>query len=199
VTDADSVSAAAASIASFPRLNILINNAGYLEKRKKIGDSDPSEWQKTWSVNVIGPYLVTRAFLPQILKVGDKVVVNLSSVAAHLRSPGGSAYQTSKLAVLRFSEFLGVDHGPDGVLAFAVHPGGALTDMGKRLPEQTQKTMTEAPELCADMLVFLTEKRREWLAARYISLTCGVEELLGKEDKLKVRMRDRIIVLYSIN
>ncbi|KAE8324241.1 hypothetical protein BDV39DRAFT_208087 [Aspergillus sergii] len=197
VTDAESASAAAASIASsFPRLDILINNAGYLEKRVKIAESDPSEWQKTWSVNVIGPYLVTRAFLPQMLsKGGDKIVVNLGSIAAHLTSPGASAYQTSKLAVLRFTEFLDVDHGPDGVLTFAVHPGGVPTDMGKRLPEQMHKALTETPELCADTLVFLTEKRREWLAARYISVTWDMEELLQREDeivredKLKVRMR----------
>ncbi|KAK6823932.1 hypothetical protein RU639_006433 [Aspergillus parasiticus] len=197
VTDAESASAAAASIASsFPRLDILINNAGYLEKRVKIAESDPSEWQKTWSVNVIGPYLVTRAFLPQMLsKGGDKIVVNLGSIAAHLTSPGASAYQTSKLAVLRFTEFLDVDHGPDGVLTFAVHPCGVPTDMGKRLPEQMHKALTETPELCADTLVFLTEKRREWLAARYISVTWDMEELLQREDeivredKLKVRMR----------
>ncbi|KAE8307917.1 hypothetical protein BDV41DRAFT_553030 [Aspergillus transmontanensis] len=197
VTDAESASAAAASIASsFPRLDILINNAGYLEKRVKIAESDPSEWQKTWSVNVIGPYLVTRAFLPQMLsKGGDKIVVNLGSIAAHLTSPGASAYQTSKLAVLRFTEFLDVDHGPDGVLTFAVHPGGVPTDMGKRLPEQMHKALTETPELCADTLAFLTEKRREWLAARYISVTWDMEELLQREDeivredKLKVRMR----------
>ncbi|KAB8274363.1 hypothetical protein BDV30DRAFT_248544 [Aspergillus minisclerotigenes] len=186
VTDAESASAAAASIASsFPRLDILINNAGYLEKR-----------QKTWSVNVIGPYLVSRAFLPQMLsKGGDKIVVNLGSIAAHLTSPGASAYQTSKLAVLRFTEFLDVDHGPDGVPTFAVHPGGVPMDMGKRLPEQIHMALTETPELCADTLVFLTEKRREWLAARYISVTWDMEELLQREDeivredKLKVRIR----------
>ncbi|KAE8142613.1 hypothetical protein BDV38DRAFT_278134 [Aspergillus pseudotamarii] len=197
VTDAESASSAATSIASsFPRLDILINNAGYLEKRVKIAESDPSEWQKTWSVNVMGPYLVTRAFLPQMLsKGGDRIVVNLGSIAAHLTSPGASAYQTSKLAVLRFTEFLDADHGPDDVLTFAVHPGGVPTDMGKRLPEQMHKALTETPELCADTLVFLTEKRRKWLAARYVSVTWDMEELLQKEeeivreDKLKVRMR----------
>ncbi|KGO36468.1 Short-chain dehydrogenase/reductase SDR [Penicillium expansum] len=196
VTEEKSVAAAAATVnEAFPRLDILINNAGYLEQRAKIADSDPEEWWRTWNVNVRGPYLVTRAFLPQMLtKGGEKIVVNLSSIAAHLISPGGSAYQTSKLALQRWTEFLHTDHGPDGILTFAVHPGGVLTDMGKRLPVETQAVLTETPRLCADTLVFLTERRREWLAARYISVTWDMEEFLGREeeivqgDKLKVRM-----------
>ncbi|VUC32885.1 unnamed protein product [Clonostachys rosea] len=197
VTDEESVSAAAKTISgSFPRLDILVNNAGYLEYRSKIKDSDPEEWWKTWTVNVKGPYLVSRAFLPFIIeKGGDKIIVNLSSIAAHLTAPGGSAYQTSKLAVQRFTEFLDVDHGPDGILTFGIHPGGILTDMGKRLPASRHAALTETPKLPADTIVFLTETRREWLAGRYLSATWDVEELLSKEeevvagDKLKVRMR----------
>ena len=173
VTEEDSVAAAAEKIAqSFPRLDILVNNAGYLEKRAKIGESDPEEWWKTWTVNVKGPYLVTRAFLPQILeRGGEKTIINLSSIAAHLLSPGTSAYQTSKLGVQRFTEFLDADHGPDGILTFGIHPGGVLTDMGKRLPKERHVALTETPKLAADTIVYLTEKRQEWLAAQYLSAT----------------------------
>ncbi|CAM1504641.1 Fc.00g022320.m01.CDS01 [Cosmosporella sp. VM-42] len=186
VTDQVSVADAAEKISnSFPRLDILVNNAGYLEKRANIRESDPEEWWRTWTVNVKGPYLVTRAFLPQILeRGGDKTVVNLSSIAVNLLSPGGSAYQTSKLAVQRFTEFLDADHGPDGILTYGIHPGGVLTDMGKRLPKERQAALTETPKLAADTVVYLTEKRREWLAARYLSATWDMEELLSKKKEI---------------
>lgn len=195
VTDEKSVAAAAAVVdKEFPRLDILINNAGYLEIRSKIGDSDPEEWWKTFTVNIKGPYLVTRAFLPQLLKGSDKQIVNLSSIAAHLIAPGASAYQTSKLAIQRFTEFIDVDYAAEGVVAFGIHPGGVLTDMGKRLPESRHAALTETPKLAADVIVYLTEKKRDWLAGRYLSATWDVEELLAKEKevveggKLKVRM-----------
>lgn len=202
VTSEPSVQDAARKVKEeFPYVDILINNAGYLEKRKKIGESDTSEWWKTWEVNVKGPYLVTHYFLPLVLlspKSTSRLVINLSSIAAHLLSPGGSAYQTSKLAVQRFTEFLDVDHGVDtndGVLTFGIHPGGVLTEMGKRLPEERHAALTETTALCADALVFWTAQRREWLAGRYLSACWDVEEIVGREkeivdgDKLKVRMR----------
>jgi NAD(P)-dependent dehydrogenase (short-subunit alcohol dehydrogenase family) len=179
---------------AFPRLDILINNAGYLEYRVKIGDSDPEEWWKTWTVNVKGTYLVTRAFLPFMLQGGEKTIVNLSSIAAHLTSPGGSGYQMSKLAVQRFTQFLDVDHGPDGILTFGLHPGSIPTEMGNRLDSIKNMAQPDSTKLAADAVVFLTEKRREWLAARYVSATWDMDEFLSKEeevvagDKLKVKM-----------
>ena len=127
VTDQKSVERAAADIEKeFGRLDILIHNAGVLGNPAPIGDSDPENWWKTWDVNLRGPYLVTRAFLPLMLKEGDKQIVNVSSVGAHLTSPGLSSYQTSKLALLRFTEFVISEYGDKGVLAFSIHPGNIL-------------------------------------------------------------------------
>lgn len=199
VTDETSVTAAAAAVGkAFPRLDVLVNNAGYLELREKIGDVDPAEWWKTMTVNLLGPFLVTRAFLPLLLgrgAGGDRTIVNLTSIAAHFITPRGSAYQTSKLALLRLTEFFDADYGAsDGLLAYALHPGGILTDMGQRLPKERQPALIDTAKLPADVVVFLTEKRREWLAGRYVSATWDMEELLSREqeivegDKLKVRM-----------
>ena len=87
-----------------------------------------------------GSYLVTRSFLPLLLKGGDKQIVNLSSIGAHAMRFGASAYQTSKLAVLRFTEFIMSEYGEKGILAFAVHPGGVMTEMGARMPSHTHSS-----------------------------------------------------------
>ena len=55
--------------------------------------------------------------------------------------------------------------------------------------------MKDTPELGADTMVWLTQKRREWLAGRYISVTWDMPEFVSKEkeivdgDLLKMRMR----------
>ena len=128
VTDQKSVESAAADIERrFGRLDILVHNAGIFGTPGPIADSDPEDWWKTWDVNVRGPYLVARAFLPLLLKGGDKQIVNVSSVGAHHTGPGLSAYQTSKLALLRFTEFIVSEYGEKGVLAFCIHPGNIVS------------------------------------------------------------------------
>ena len=128
VTDQKSSESAAASIENqFGRLDILVYNAGIVGTPSPIVDSDPEVWWRTWDVNLRGAYLVTRACLPLMLRGGDKQIVNVSSVGAHLIAPGLSSYQTSKLALLRFTEFLNSDYGEKGVLAFCIHPGNIVS------------------------------------------------------------------------
>lgn len=124
VTDQKSIERAAANIENqFGRLDVLVHNAGIVGTPSPIVDSDPEDWWKTWDGNVRGPYLVTRAFLPLMLKGGDKQIVNVSSVGAFLTGQGLSSYQASKLALIRFTEFIVSEYGENGVLAFCIHPG----------------------------------------------------------------------------
>lgn len=177
-------------------LDILINNAAYLEKWVPVVDSDPDEWWKTFEVNVKGLYLTTRAFLPVLLQAnGDKTVVQVSSIGAHITIRGASGYQTTKLAVLRFNNFLMEEYGEQGLLAYSIHPGSVLTALAQNVPEQYHELLSDKPELCGDTMVWLTRERREWLADRYVSVNWDMDELLGKKDEivskdlLKVRLR----------
>ena len=70
VTDKESVDDAKRLISEKfgVKLGILISNAGYLEPFTSPVDSDPDTWWSSYSVNVKGQYLVTRAFLPLFLK-----------------------------------------------------------------------------------------------------------------------------------
>lgn len=146
VTSRESVEAAAVAVKQgFGKLDILINNAGVFENIAPVADSDPDDWWNTWTVNIRGPYLIARAFLPLLLKGGDKQMVSVSSVGAHLLTPGLSSYQSCKLALLRFTEFLCVEYGEKGLMAFSIHPGNVPTDMVKGpdggVPEHLKKSM----------------------------------------------------------
>ena len=100
-----------------------MHNAGVFGAPALIADSDPETWWNTWDVNIKGPYLVTRAFLPLLLKGGEKQIVYVTSVGAWLTGATLSAYQTSKLALSRFTEFVIAEYGEKGIVAFSVHPG----------------------------------------------------------------------------
>jgi len=197
VMDKQSVSDAVAKIEKeFGGLDIVINNAGALEQFTPIADSDPDNWWRTWQVNTFGAYLVARGTIPLLLKKegGLKTILNVSSIGAHFVMHGASAYQTSKLALIRFTEFVNAEYGEQGILSFAVHPGGVMTELSSGMPEASHHMLSDKPALAADTFVWLTAERRDWLASRYISCTWDMKEFsemkekIEKRDLLKVRL-----------
>ncbi|KAK4894363.1 hypothetical protein LTR27_007496 [Elasticomyces elasticus] len=195
VTSEVSVASAVKTVSAvFQSLDFVINNAGLLTGYATLLDSEPAKWWRDWEVNVKGPYLVSRAFLPLILKGVQKTFVVTSSVGAHFTMPGGSSYESSKLAVLKLNYYLMAEHGSDGVLAYAIAPGGVPTAMIAGFPEELHDRLTDTPQLVADTLVFLTRERRDWLAERYIDSRWDMEQLMAKKreimdrDLLKVRI-----------
>ncbi|KIK71673.1 hypothetical protein GYMLUDRAFT_211961 [Collybiopsis luxurians FD-317 M1] len=197
VTDTAGVHSALEQVKdTFQRLDIVVNNAGIMDDFYNIGDVDPNEWWDIWTVNVKGLFNVTRAALPLLISSanGLKTIVNLTTHAAHFLEPGVSAYQTSKLAILRLSELIVAEYEEKNILCYAIHPGSIATDMAARLPEHYMIFLEDTPELAAHSIVFYTKERRDWLAGRYISAQWDVNDLLAKKgeiiagDKLKVRM-----------
>lgn len=131
VTDESGVSAAATQVEeTFGKLNVLINNAGVLGKYGLIADSDPQQWMHVLNVNLNGPYLVTRAFVPLLLKSsGSRYIINVTSGGAHLTNPTLSAYQVSKNALLKLSTLSNAEYASKGIATIAIHPGNSPTDI----------------------------------------------------------------------
>lgn len=196
VTIASDVSMAVEKVTeAFGQLDILINNAGYLETFVPVAESDPEDWWRSFEINVKGVYLVTRALLPLVLKSQDKTIIVISSIGAHLAVPGASSYQTTKSAVLRLNNFLTVEYGHQGLIAWGCHPGGVMTELAKKMPGAIHVNLVDDPELAGDTLVYLTRTPQEWLADRYVDLTWDMGEFFQKQDAivrddlLKVKLR----------
>ncbi|KAI0845439.1 NAD(P)-binding protein [Daldinia vernicosa] len=195
VTDSTSVTNAAQVLeGQWGRLDILIGNAGYLSKFDKILDGDEEAWWRNFEVNVRGSYLVAKAFLPLMLRGGDKTIINMSSTGVHHFHTGGSGYQLSKFALLRLTEYLIAEYADQGLLTYSIHPGGVATDLTQGLPEATRAWLKCTPALSGDTIAFLTSRRQNWLAGRYLSVMWDMAELFSKKDEiitkdaLKMRM-----------
>lgn len=211
-TERASVEAAAAQIRSAfsGRLDVVVSNAASLGEMAPIADTDPDVWWATWELNVKGQYLAMRTFIPLLMETGAgdglRTFCTVASVGAHLQTPTLSAYQPSKLANLRISEFAsaeyagaGAEGGGGGLIAFSVHPGNVPTPLAggpalTNIPDAVKVAYTETAELPADTIAWLTSRRREWLAGRYVNCTWDMPELeaqseaIAKGDALKVRL-----------
>ncbi|KAI1370185.1 oxidoreductase-like protein [Hypoxylon crocopeplum] len=179
------------------RLDVLVNNAGYMTPASPVPESDTSSWWRTMEVNLKGVYLMSKYFIPLLLSTSDgmKTMININSVAAHNLRPMASAYGTSKLAVLKLTEFLMVEAGSKGLVAYSVHPGAVLTELAEKgMPPETLPSLSDSIDLAGDTVAWLSSERREWLAGRYISSTFDMKELIERRseivegDKLKIRL-----------
>lgn len=197
VQDTDSVQKAARLVEEqFGYLDVVLNIAGYMVAPKPVLDGDDEEWWRTWEINMRGIYTVTKALLPLLLKNNDslKTLLNLTSSGAHLITPGFSSYQTTKLAVLRFTEFLCSEYASQGLLAYSINPGNIMTNLSSVLGEGAEKFLTDKEGLPADTMVWLIQERRVWLAGRYVSCPWDMQEFVAREkqiverDLLKVRL-----------
>jgi NAD(P)-dependent dehydrogenase (short-subunit alcohol dehydrogenase family) len=197
VTEESSVADAVAKTeVAFGRLDILVHNAGTIGGFANVADSKPDDWWNVMTVNLKGPYLVCRAFLPLLLRSpsGLKTIASTTSVGAHLTTHGLSDYQTSKLALVRLSEFIASEYGEQGVISISFHPGNVLTDIIPGGPQEGLKFIfVDTAELAGDTVVYMTGERKEWLSGRYVNVTWDMPQLeakkneIVKEDKLKVK------------
>ncbi|KAK3934311.1 hypothetical protein QBC46DRAFT_400145 [Diplogelasinospora grovesii] len=165
-------------------LDVLIANAGYLGRFWRVGEGELDEWWKAWEVNIKGTYLTTRHFMEFLLNGQSKLLITLSSAGAQSLLPGASAYQTTKFAVCRLTEFVDHEYSDKGVIAIAIHPGSVKTELALTMPEYMHSVLIDTPELPADTMVWMAAERREWLAGRFLSVNWDMEELEKKTDEI---------------
>ena len=123
------------TIERFGGLDVLVNNAG-VEFVHFIPDLTLETWRKIQTVNTEGVFLGTKhamiAMKPGGAAGKGGSIVNLSSDAGLMGTPGFSAYCASKGAVRIFSKAAASEGGAAGIRVNSVHPGMIRTAMGDR-------------------------------------------------------------------
>ncbi|MSQ72074.1 MAG: SDR family oxidoreductase [Betaproteobacteria bacterium] len=114
------------AVAHFGALNVLVSNAA-VRYLKPVIDSDPAEWQKVMSVNLMGALNFAKAALPELRKQRGASVVIVSSTFAETGRKNFGAYDASKAALLSLTRTLAAEEAAHGIRVNAVCPGGTLT------------------------------------------------------------------------
>lgn len=131
--EADVARLVAAHEAALGPCDVLVNNAGTLE-RGAADALDPARWRASLEVNLTGPFLCARAVLPGMKARRRGRIVSLASISATLGTAGASAYNAAKWGVVGLTKCLAEELRPFGVQAVAVSPGSVDTDMLKQTP-----------------------------------------------------------------
>ncbi len=128
------------------RVDILVNDAGYLGPATKFEAHDPSDWQHIIAVNLIGTMQVTQALLPHMRRWGGGRIVNMASLAGKEGVAGITAYSGASGGILSFSKALSREVADFGIRVNCVAPGPIDTDMIRDLgPDVVKAMISDSP------------------------------------------------------
>lgn len=117
----------ATALQVFPRLHILVNNAGVYGPMGPIEEVDWDAWVQAIGINLLGSVLMCRAVLPHFKAHRYGKIVQLSGGGATSPLPRISAYAASKAAIVRFAETLAEEVRDDRIDVNAIAPGALNT------------------------------------------------------------------------
>ena len=125
----DVARAASEAQAAFGAPRIVVNNAGIVRRGVNVEATLPADWDEVIAVNLRGPFLVSRAFLPAMRAAGRGRLVHVSSISATLGSPGAASYAASKWGLVGLAKSLAEELRGSGIESVAVLPGSVDTEM----------------------------------------------------------------------
>lgn len=178
------------TVEKFGRIDGFFNNAGVEGKTANIEDYDLSTFEFVYDVNVKGVFLGMKYVVPVMKKQGSGSIVNAGSQAGLVGTPGMSAYNSSKHAVLGLTKVVAAEVAPFGIRVNATAPGGVNTSMVKRIEQNTvpdaaeeaNKLFTSAipmgrygePQEIASVAAFLLSDDSSYVTASIYTIDGGV-------------------------
>ncbi len=162
------------TVAKFGKIDTLINNAGLIDPIAKFSETDPEEWAKTISVNLIGAYNCIRAMINNLND--DATIINLSSGAAFTALEGWSAYCSSKAGLAMLTKSIRLEHPQINIYGFA--PGLVDTPMQAQI---RQSGINPVSQIAQENLSSVNE------VAKAIAWLCGkdAQEYSGQEIDIR--------------
>jgi len=178
------------AVATFGRLDVLVNNAGTGGSRLRLHELEPADFDRVIAVNLRGTFLCSKYALPWLM-TGHGRVVNIASTYGMIGAPMAAAYCASKGAIINLTRQMAVDYGPEGVRVNAICPGYIDTHLGRRGPTLTQAEFTTAtavrekaaarqplgrqaqPAEVAEVAVFLASGRSSFMTGSIVAVDGG--------------------------
>jgi len=183
---ADALSAVREVVATYGKLNVLVNNAGVLSV-STIEEIAEDEWDRLIDANLKGPFLMCRAALPEFRKAGGGTIVNVGSVLGLVAMKKRAAYCASKGGVTLLTKAIAIDHGHENIRANCICPSIVETDLVSQLFNTPDGDKAKRERLAtiplgrmgkptdiAELAVFLASDESSWLTGAAIPLDGGL-------------------------
>jgi 3-oxoacyl-[acyl-carrier protein] reductase len=169
-----------AAIDTFGRIDILVNNAGTTRDTLTVRMTEDN-WDRVVDTNLKSTEFMMKAVLRQMMKQRSGQIINISSVAGQIGTPGQANYAASKAGIDAITRSVAREMAPYNIKANSLALGYVETDLTSNLTDKQKEellnlTSTREPikaEEVADLVAYIASGRLPSLTARVINLDGG--------------------------
>jgi NAD(P)-dependent dehydrogenase (short-subunit alcohol dehydrogenase family) len=191
-TEGDVQKMVAAAVKAFGKLDVLVNNAGDGGPTKRVQEYTTDDWFYTINSCLTSSYMCTRFAVPEMIRAGGGVIINVSSTAGRRGLPFRIGYCSAKAGQVGMTYGLALELAPHNIRVNAIAPGAvegdridrviagqaevrgvAVEDMRRSFVERSPlKRMTTAEDI-ATLAVYLCSDAAKNLSGQCIAVTAG--------------------------
>ena len=191
-TEGDVKKMVAAGVKAFGKLDVLVNNAGDGGPTKRVQEYTTDDWFYTINSCLTSSYMCTRFAVPEMIRAGGGVIINVSSTAGRRGLPYRIGYCSAKAGQVGMTYGLALELAPLNIRVNAIAPGAvegdridrviagqaevrgvAVEDMRRSFVERAPlKRMTTADDI-ATLAVYLCSDAAKNLSGQCIAVTAG--------------------------
>jgi NAD(P)-dependent dehydrogenase (short-subunit alcohol dehydrogenase family) len=133
------------TVKRFGGLDIVVNSAG-VRTNGSITEITEEQWDRTIDVNLKGVFVVSRLAIPEMIKRGGGVILNIGARSGIAGQAGRAAYCASKGGMITLTEAMAMDYAREKIRVNCICPGPTRTPMvDTSTPEKLARYKTRVP------------------------------------------------------
>ena len=170
-------------------VDILINNAAFVDAQAQLKDYDDDVWDRDVAVNLDGAYNVSREVFPAMCERGWGRVVSMSSMAGWYGGFGQASYSATKAALIGLGKTMALEGAQRGVTSNVIAPSIVLADLADMEPEELEqfapmferirqatpmRTLGREEDV-ANLIAYLSSEQASYVTGQVIGVTGGID------------------------
>ncbi len=188
VADAANCEALVSQASATGSVDVLVNNVGIqpVDSYLPVHEFPEETWDRILDVNLKSGFLMSKYAIPEMLKQGSGVIVNIASVQGRQSMKGVPAYAASKGGMISLTQQLAMDYSEHNIRVLAVNPGTIETHLALESVNHDVEALRSAaaadhpigrigqPEEIAAVVLFLSSDEASFMTGEYVNVDGGM-------------------------